>query len=270
MFPDGDPNPEFGSTPATPDTGESLSSPPAEAAPAQSLSTPADLPPSAPAEETAASAVSDAADSADETQEEESFVPAEPLEFIDESANAEDMTTDWYILKVAVNREDSIRAALVRRIKMNGLERYFKEIVVPTEDVAEFTKTGKRRVVKKKLYPGYLLVNMSINDESWFVVRETAGIGDFTGAGGKPSPMNPRDVEAILRKSKLIAAEETQVKAAIPFKVGDKVRIREGNFQNFEGDVESIDQANGRVKVLIPIFGRPTPVDFPHWQIEMI
>lgn len=276
MLPDGDPNPEFGSTPASPAAGES-SSPPSEVAaapvgePAPELSPPAvPVADAAPAPQVAAEAPVEAPADEPEVEEEESFVPAEPLEFIDESANAEDMTTDWYILKVAVNREDSIRAALVRRIKMNGLERYFKEIVVPTEDIAEFTKTGKRRVVKKKLYPGYLLVNMSINDESWFVVRETAGIGDFTGAGGKPSPMNPRDVEAILRKSKLIAAEETQVKTAIPFKAGDRVRIREGNFQNFEGDIEAIDQANGRVTVLINIFGRPTPVEFPHWQIEMI
>src|SRR5262249_14234350 len=121
-----------------------------------------------------------------EAEEVEADIPfAPPLELIDETVADEDLKYDWYILKVQVNREDSIKDALWRRVKMNGLERYFKEIIVPTEDVVEFTKTGKRRVVKRKLYPGYILVNMAVSDESWFVVRETGGIGDFTGSAGK-------------------------------------------------------------------------------------
>lgn len=202
---------------------------------------------------------------------EEALGPAEPLEFIDETVADEDLKFDWFILKVQVNREDSIKDALLRRVKMNGLERYFKDIVVPTEDVAEFTKTGKRRVVKKKLYPGYILVNMAVNDDSWFMVRETPGIGDFTGSAGKPTPMDQKDVERILRSSKLLVDEvDPNVKTAIPFKKGDRVRVKEGYFQNFEGDVDAIDQAHGRVTVMITIFGRPTPVEIEHWQIELI
>lgn len=213
------------------------------------------------------------AEGSDEPVEEadEGSVSAQPLEFIDETVADEDLKFEWFILKVQVNREDSIKDALLRRVKMNGLDRYFKDIVVPTEDVAEFTKTGKRRVVKKKLYPGYILVNMAVNDDSWFLVRETPGIGDFTGSAGKPTPMEPRDVERILRSSKLLVDEvDPNVKTAIPFKKGDRVRVKEGYFQNFEGDVESIDQAHGRVTVMITIFGRPTPVEIEHWQIELI
>jgi len=196
---------------------------------------------------------------------------AAPLELIDESVADEDLKFDWFILKVQVNREDSIKDALWRRVKMNGLERYFKEIVVPTEDVVEFTKTGKRKVVKRKLYPGYILVNMAVSDESWFVVRETSGIGDFTGSAGKPTPMEPRDVERILRSSKVLPEEEgAGVKTAIPFKTGDHVRVKEGYFQNFEGDVHAIDEAHGRVTVMINIFGRATPVEIEHWQIEAV
>jgi len=212
----------------------------------------------------------EAEDVEDEDEADQPYVPAEPLEFIDESVDDQNLSFDWYILKVQVNREDSIKDALLRKVRLNGLERYFKEVVVPTEDVAEFTKTGKRRVVKKKIYPGYILVNMAINDDSWFIVRETPGIGDFTGAGGKPSPMDPKDVERILRSSKVIADEDTSVKTAIPFKTGDRVRVKEGYFQNFEGDVDAIDQANGRVTVMINIFGRSTPVELEHWQIEMV
>jgi transcription termination/antitermination protein NusG len=102
-------------------------------------------------------------------------------------------------LKVQVNREDSIREALIRRIKIEGLEGYFGDIIVPTEDVAEYSKSGKRRIVKRKLYPGYLLVNMAITDDTWFLVRETPGVGDFTGSAGKPTPMDVHEVERILR-----------------------------------------------------------------------
>jgi transcriptional antiterminator NusG len=192
----------------------------------------------------------------------------QPLEEYPPEVVEEDLTRHWYILKVQVNREESIRDAIIRRVKIAGLERFFGEIVVPTEDVAEFNKSGKRRVVKKKLYPGYLLINLAINEDTWFVIRETPGVGDFTGAGGKPSPMDPREVERILR---IGASEEeggSQVRTAIPFKTGDRVRVKEGNFQNFEGEVESIDEANGAITVIINIFGRSVPVELKHWQLE--
>ena len=218
----------------------------------------------------AAESVEPVAEEPEEPEADEPFVPAEPLEFIDESQEEVDLKFDWYILKVQVNREDSIKDALLRRVKMEGKEKYFREIVVPTEDMAEFTKTGKRKVVKKKIYPGYILVNMAVNDETWFLVRETPGIGDFTGSAGKPTPMLQHDVDRILRTSKVIEDEEGQVRTAIPFKSGDRVRVKEGYFQNFEGDVDAIDQANGRVTVMINIFGRSTPVELEHWQIEKV
>lgn len=111
----------------------------------------------------------------DEPEEDVPF--AEPLEFIDESAGDDDLKYEWFILKVQVNREDSIKDALLRKVKMEGLDRFFKEVVVPTEDVAEFTKTGKRRVVKRKIYPGYVLVNMSVNDETIFDSMKHSSVG---------------------------------------------------------------------------------------------
>lgn len=177
---------------------------------------------------------------------------------------------DWYILKVQVNREDTIRAALLRRIKIEGLEQFFDEIVVPTEDVVEFNKSGKKKVVRRKLYPGYILVHMVVNDETWFLVRETPGVGDFTGSSGKPTPMSPKDVERILRLGVAQEAGSGQLKTAIPFKVGDRVRVKDGHFQNFEGEVDSIDEANGRITVMINIFNRSTPVELEHWQVESV
>jgi len=191
-------------------------------------------------------------------------VPEEELEEV------EDLERDWYILKVQSNREKSIRDALERRVKGGGLERFFGEIIVPTEDVVEY-KAGKRRITKRKLWPGYIVVNMAINDDTWFLVRETPGIGDFTGSIGKPTPMLPQEVERIIPKPPSDDEdEEAQLKTDIPFKQGDRVRVKDGYFQNFEGDVDSVDEANGRVTVMISVFGRSTPVELEHWHIENV
>jgi transcriptional antiterminator NusG len=114
----------------------------------------------------------------------------------------------WYILKVQVNRENSICEALQRNIKRAGLESYFGEILVPTEDVREFSKSGKQRIVKRKLYPGYVVVRMAVNDHTWFLVRDTAGIGDFTGAAGKPVPLSQTEVDRILASSRTVKTDE--------------------------------------------------------------
>jgi transcriptional antiterminator NusG len=183
--------------------------------------------------------------------------PAPPEELpASEAPKSEKM--DWYILKVQSNREESIREGLRRKIMFAGLDPFFGDIIIPTEKVTEF-KAGKRKVFKRKLYPGYLVVQMEINEDTWFLVRETAGIGDFTGAAGHPTPMLPREVAAILAKQEEKA-----------FRVGDHVKIKEGTFENFEGEVANIDETNGRVTVLINIFGRSTPVDIEYWQIETV
>jgi transcriptional antiterminator NusG len=174
---------------------------------------------------------------------------------------------EWYILKIQSNREESIREALMRRVAIAGLERYFGDVIVPTEKVTEF-KGGKKRVIKRKLYPGYLVVHMEINDDTWFLVRETPGIGDFTGAAGRPSVMLPHEVARIVAKSE--EKSEKAPKLKIAFREGDRVKINEGTFENFEGDVESIDETNGRVTVMINIFGRSTPVELEYWQIEAL
>lgn len=179
----------------------------------------------------------------------------------------------WYILKVAVNRENSICDALRRRVKLEGLDEYFGEILVPTEDVREFNKNGKQRIVKRRLYPGYIVVEMSVTDDTWFIVRDIQGVGDFTGAAGKPTPLSDAEVSKILQMAKIgeeKAAAAPEIKTAIRFKVGDKVRVKEGYFQNFEGDVGTIDESSGRVTVMISIFGRQTPVELDHWQIEEV
>jgi transcriptional antiterminator NusG len=185
-----------------------------------------------------------------------------------EPDSAEEGTMEWYILKVAFNREDSIADALRKRVKMEGMSEFFGDIVVPTEDVATFTRDGKRRITKRKLLPGYIMVHMLINDDTWFLVRETNGISDFTGAAGKPMPMEAKDIERFITKPDEDEDEEVPIKIGIPFKVGDRVRVKEGNFENQEGEVDGVDEANGRITVIINIFGRSVPMELDHWQVE--
>jgi len=243
------------------------------------------LPADAPAEPSADAAVTEAppvegptevAGAADEPVEEteeplDDDVDVQPIEEVldDEDDQLEDVPMNWYILKVQSNREKSICEALRKRVAVAGMERFFGEVIVPTEDVAEF-KNGKRRVIKRKLYPGYIVVQMSLTEDTWFLVRETSGIGDFTGSAGRPSPMLQHEVDRIVRASQPEEEGTQQVKTVIPFKVGDRVRIKEGTFENFEGDVDNVDEANGRVTVMINIFGRSTPVELEHWQIESV
>ena len=248
----------------------------AEAPAEEEASDDSDAEAEAPAEEEA-SDDTDEEPSSEESADEESDEVEESTEVTQENTthdvgDEEDVTgtMQWYILKVQVNREDSIRDALVRRIKMHGLEEFFGDVVVPTEDIAEFNRSGKRRIVKKKLFPGYIMVNMIINDDTWFLVRETSGIGDFTGTFGKPTPMSDEEVRRIIQIDDEVEEGEQQVKTAIPFKKGDRVRVKDGNFQNFEGEVDNIDEASGRVTIIVSIFGRSTPVELEHWQIEEV
>jgi len=193
---------------------------------------------------------------------------ASPVEEIPSDGSDRPVATGdrrWYILKVQVNREDAIKDALQRRVAIAGLQDFFGDIVVPDERRTEF-KNGKKKVVRIKLYPGYLIVHMELNEETWFLVRETSGIGDFTGSGGKPTPMLPSEVAKILNKQEEKADEAPKIK--FPFKSGDRVRINDGMFANFEGSVEAIDEGNGRVTVMINIFGRSTPVELEYWQVE--
>ena len=172
----------------------------------------------------------------------------------------------WYVLKVQSNRERTIRDSLVRRIRQEGLEEFFGEIVIPTEKVVE-TKSGKKRVSEQKLYPGYLMVQMELNDDTWYLVRSTSGVGDFTGSAGKPIPMQDTEIKKMLGREQS-KKEEAPLKVKMEFQSGDHVKIKEGAFESFEGTIEAIDDASGKITVLIQIFGRPTPVDLEYWQVE--
>src|SRR5262245_10168606 len=218
----------------------------------------------APADEQAADSEANETDEVVEEEEVE-VAPRGPIEETPDVDEAIQM--DWFILKVQSNRERTIAEALERKMKIEGYERFFDQAIVPTEKVTEF-KGGKKKVVERKLYPGYIVVHMHINDDTWFAVRETSGVGDFTGAGGKPTPMLASEVARIIQTEEEETSEAP--KLDIKFAKGDKVKVKEGNFESFEGEVGSIDEASGRVTVMINIFGRSTPVELEYWQIEAV
>ena len=220
-----------------------------------------------PTDKQVEAASADVEDETDEIVEEEEVevAPRGPIEETPQGDEAIQM--DWFILKVQSNRERTIAEALERKMKIEGYERFFDQAIVPTEKVTEF-KGGKKKVVERKLYPGYIVVHMHINDDTWFAVRETSGVGDFTGAGGKPTPMLASEVARIVQTDEEETSEAP--KLDIKFATGDRVKVKEGNFESFEGEVNTIDEASGRVTVMINIFGRSTPVELEYWQIEAV
>ncbi len=173
----------------------------------------------------------------------------------------------WYVLKVQTNRERTIRDALLKKIKLEELEEFFGEIVIPSEKVKD-TRGGGSKEHDRKLFPGYIMIQMILNDDTWYLVRDTGGVGDFAGAAGKPMPMEQHEVDRMLGRIK--EDSTTAAKVNIAFSHGDLVKIREGTFESFEGTVEGVDEHSGKVSVLIEIFGRSTPVELDHWQVESV
>ncbi len=173
----------------------------------------------------------------------------------------------WFVLKVQTNRERTIRDALLKKVKLEGLGEFFGEIVIPSEKVVD-TRGGSPKEHDRKLFPGYIMIHMVLNDDTWYLVRDTGGVGDFAGAAGKPMPMEQHEVDRMLGRAEQQATAAPKVR--IQFSSGDMVKIREGTFENFEGTVEGVDEHNGKVSVLIEIFGRSTPVELDHWQVESI
>ena len=197
--------------------------------------------------------------------DDEDFDVPPPKPFFEEQKERVPGKKDWYILKVQVNREDTIKKDLERRIAVSGLKEFFGDILVPTEKITEI-RGEKKKIVKRKLYPGYIMIFMEVYDDTWFLVRETAGVGDFTGAQGKPTPMLPHEVERILKLEQEGPAKDPLIK--VGYQVGQEVKVKEGPFETLEGVVDNIDYASGRVTVIISIFGRSTPVELEYWQIE--
>lgn len=177
---------------------------------------------------------------------------------------------DWFVLRVASNKEDQVRRTLLRKIKIEGFEELVNRILVPTEKIKSI-KGGKQRITLKKLYPGYVFVEMKLEEDGripqdvFFLIKETTGVGDFIGTAGRPSPMKIPEIEKMLQASK---PPEESPTLKLEFLKGDHVKIKEGPFENMEGTVDELLPDQGKVSVIVTIFGRATPIEMEYWQVE--
>jgi transcription termination/antitermination protein NusG len=175
----------------------------------------------------------------------------------------------WYVVKVQSGREESIKEAIERRVKIEGLEEYFGQIVIPVERVTEM-RNNKRITRERKLYPGYLMVEVEYNDRILYLFRETSGVGDFVGGSihHPPPPMSEREIDRMKHQQAKPGEAVAAKPGKSPFERGDRVKVREGTFAGMEGEVKDILEAKGLVRVEITIFGRPVPVELEYWQVD--
>ncbi|MFN8039503.1 MAG: transcription termination/antitermination protein NusG [Acidimicrobiales bacterium] len=176
----------------------------------------------------------------------------------------------WYVVHTQSGYEKKVKQNLEARTSSMNMEERIHEVVIPMEDVVEF-KSGKKQVVQKKMFPGYLLVRCELDDDSWYVIRNTPGVTGFVGQGAKPSPLPRRDVETFLQVKTGDEAEAPRKgKPRLEYEVGETVRVKEGPFADFSGQIVEINEDQLKVKVLVNIFGRETPVELEFSQVAKL
>ncbi|HEX3540248.1 MAG TPA: transcription termination/antitermination protein NusG [Acidimicrobiales bacterium] len=183
--------------------------------------------------------------------------------------SAYDRPGQWYVVHTYAGYENKVKSNLESRIASMNMEERIFEVVIPVEDVIEF-KNGKKQVVSKKVFPGYLLVRMDLDDDSWYVVRNTPGVTGFVGLGARPTPLSRREVEGILQVK--VDGQETTKKGRprLEYEVGESVRVKEGPFADFTGTIAEINEDQLKLKVLVNIFGRETPVELEFAQVAKL
>lgn len=180
------------------------------------------------------------------------------------------MNTQWFVLHTLSGQEQKVKESIEKRLKAEEMGEYIKEVLVPMEKVAE-VRSGKKTVTTRKLYPGYVFVDMVLLDENkrviekpWYFIRDTPGIIGFVG-GERPTPTSAEEIASI--KSQISDSEDVE-RPKVQFDVGETIKINDGPFLNFSGVIEEIDPERGKLKVTVNIFGRNTPVELEYWQVE--
>jgi transcriptional antiterminator NusG len=221
-----------------------------------------------------ASTVSESVDvpTSDETESPEPGLQVEkprvPAKEKPAAATSDELPSDipegpaWYVIHCYSGYENKVRHNLEQRIETMGMKDRIFDVVIPTQEEIE-VKDGKRRTVERHIFPGYVLVNMQLTEESWYVVRNTPGVTGFVGMGNNPTPLRPEEVSQIIRR---MEAEAPTVK--VTYKVGERVRIIDGPFNDFRGVVSEIDMERTKVRVMVSFFGRETPVELDFLQVE--
>jgi transcription termination/antitermination protein NusG len=183
--------------------------------------------------------------------------------------SAYDRPGQWYVVHTYAGYENKVKSNLESRIASMNMEERIFEVVIPVEDVIEF-KNGKKQVVSKKVFPGYLMTRLDLDDDSWYVVRNTPGVTGFVGLGARPTPLSRKEVESILQVK--VDGQETTKKGRprLEYEVGESVRVKEGPFADFTGTIAEINEDQLKLKVLVNIFGRETPVELEFAQVAKL
>jgi len=172
----------------------------------------------------------------------------------------------WYIIHVYSGFENKVKAALEERIASSSHAEKFGEVVVPTEEIVELVK-GKRKTSARKFYPGYILVRMALDNETWHIVSDTAKVTGFLGGRREPTPLSEKEADLILNR---MEAGKLKPQPKYFFETGDEIRVIDGPFNNFNGTVQEVNPEKGKIKVLVSIFGRSTPVELEFVQVQKL
>jgi transcriptional antiterminator NusG len=195
-------------------------------------------------------------------EDEEEVAPREPSPY--------ERPGDWFVVHTYAGYENKVKQNLASRVRSMNVEEQIFEVVIPMEDVIEF-KGGRKVVVQKKVFPGYLLVRMALDDDSWYVVRNTPGVTGFVGNGARPTPLSRKEVEGILGSGAAVEpGQEKKVRPRLEYEVGEQVRVTTGPFADFNGAISDIDVARSKLTVLVNIFGRETPVELELGQVAKL
>ena len=175
------------------------------------------------------------------------------------------MASEWYVVQVLSGWEQKVQRGLEKRIKLENMGDRIAQILIPAENVSE-VKSGKKTITKRKFFPGYVMLEMELTDEAWYLVTETPGVIGFAGEG-KPAPLLDHEVDGILGQTE---GKKEKIKPKISFDKGENVKVTDGPFVNFSGIVNDVNPDRGKLNVMVTIFGRATPVELEYWQVEKI
>ncbi len=176
------------------------------------------------------------------------------------------MAKQWYVIHTQTGAEEKVKTHIENKLKLSALKDGIAQILVPSEKVAE-VRSGKKRISERKFFPGYILVQMELTDDIWYLLKNTPGVTGFIGSGTRPVPIDDQEVDYILKQS--LERQEKPMPKMV-FQKGESVRVTEGPFVNFSGVIDEVFPTKGRVKVSISVFGRSTPVELEYWQVEKL
>ncbi|MEA2434281.1 MAG: transcription termination/antitermination protein NusG [Actinomycetota bacterium] len=247
-------------TDASPETDASAET---DASPETDQEVPVAVEPEAP--EAEASPAAEVADDGEDGEEGEEGEDDEKSYYDDTIIPPTERPGDWYVIHTYAGYENKVKANLESRISSMNVEDRVFEVVIPMEDVMEI-KQGKKQVVQKKVFPGYLLCRMYLDDDSWYVVRNTPGVTGFVGSGAKPTPLSDKEIDRILQ----VKPDQKKLKPRLEFEEQESVRVTSGPFANFTGSISEINVDQSKLKVLVNIFGRETPVELGFDQVAKL